>query len=116
MNFNENKEKRLFKERIKFYADTPSAPPNKLFCFEIKSILTLREALWRFIAKGWNIRSAWYEKIDLTTGKVDNQRINIQQELMDYTYYKVNDIQMKKQGISFEKRNEYLKAALNNFH
>ena len=104
-------------ERIKFYADTPSGQVNKFFCFKLKSILTLREALWRFIAKGWNIRSAWYDKIDIETGeKLVNLRIDMFKEVNDFANYKMNDFELEKEGVSFEKRNEYFKAALNNFH
>ena len=79
----------LFKERIKFYADTP-IEQNKYFCFNITSILTLKEALWRFFDKGWNIRSAWYEKIDLNTGEITNTRLNVQEQLDEYIKAKFN--------------------------
>ena len=73
-----------YNERIKFYADTPQQS-NKYFCYKISSILTLKEALWRFFDKGWNIRSAWYEKIDLNTGEiVENTKMNIQEHLDEY--------------------------------
>jgi len=116
-NTNTNQEqKSLFKERIKFYADTPSGDVNKLFCFKIKSILSVREAIWRFMAKNWNIRSAWYEKINLTTGEVENTRINIPVEINNYAYCKINIEQMRKQGISLEKQKTYYEAALHDFN
>jgi len=62
-------------ERIKFYADTPSGDRNKLFCFNLTSILTLKNCIFRFFAKGYNFRSVYYEKIDYETGKCENQRI-----------------------------------------
>lgn len=73
----------MFTERLKFYADTPMEK-NKYFCWKLDSILTLKEALWRFFDKGWNIRSAWYEKINLGTGEVENLKINLQTELDEY--------------------------------
>ena len=79
----------LFKERIKFYADTPKEQ-NKYFCFKITSILALKEALWRFFDKGWNIRSAWYEKIDLNTGEIENTRLNVQEQLDEYMKVKLS--------------------------
>ncbi len=63
-------------ERIKFYADTPRGEKNKLFCFNC-DILNLKDCLLRFILKGFNVRSAWYEKIDQDTGEIiENSRIN----------------------------------------
>jgi len=63
-------EPKRYRERIKFYADT-SRDKNKLFTWELpKGILSIRETIYRFFGKGWRIRAAWYEKIDLTTGEV----------------------------------------------
>jgi hypothetical protein len=74
----------MFTERLKFYADTPMAK-NKYFCWKLDSILTLKDALWRFFDKGWNIRKAWYEKINLTTGVIEeNTAINLQNEMEEY--------------------------------
>ncbi len=79
----------VYKERLKFYADTPKEK-NKYFCWDI-NILTLKEALWRFFDKGWNIRSAWYEKIDLSTGEiVENSKLNIQSLLEEYLQEKLH--------------------------
>lgn len=90
MNTNENtnaKENSLtenvFLERLKFYADTPGAK-NKYFCWKITSILALQDALRRFFDKGWNIRSAWYEKINQTSGETENHRIDVAAELEQY--------------------------------
>jgi len=84
INTNINTNSLSYNERIKFYADTPQQS-NKYFCYKISSILTLKEALWRFFDKGWNIRSAWYEKIDLNTGEiVENTKMNIQEHLDEY--------------------------------
>ncbi len=72
-------ETKVYKERLKFYADTPSER-NKYFCWSLTSILNLKDALWRFFDKGWNIRSAWYEKIEQGTGKItENSRLNIRE-------------------------------------
>lgn len=69
---------KIFRERIKFYADTPRGEKNKLFCFDT-SVLTLKETVWRFFNQGWSIRSAWYENINLTTGEViENTKLNVQ--------------------------------------
>jgi hypothetical protein len=73
----------MIKERLKFYADTEK-DRNKYFCFTITSILEVRSALWRFFDKGWNIRSAWYEKIDTDTGETINQKIVLRTELDEY--------------------------------
>lgn len=69
----------MIRERLKFYADTPQAK-NQFFCWNLSSILTLQDALWRFFDKGWAIRSAWYEKVDTDTGEVENTRLNIQEQ------------------------------------
>lgn len=74
----------MYKERLKFYADTPKEK-NKYFCFEIVSILELKAALWRFFDKGWNIRAAWYEKINLENGNVvENLKLNVSEQLNSY--------------------------------
>jgi hypothetical protein len=73
-----------FKERLKFYADT-YREKNKLYCLTISSILDLKAALWRFFDKGWNIRAAWYEKIDTETGLVqENQKLQLTKLLEEY--------------------------------
>ena len=76
-------EKPVYKERLKFYADTPQER-NKYFCWEIVSIIALKERLWSFFDKGWNIKAAWYEKINQDTGEIENTRINLQKELDEY--------------------------------
>ena len=85
-------EKPDFRDRLKFYADTPKKK-NEYFCFELSSILTLKEALWRFFDKGWNIRSAWYEKVeigvDLETGEIiktvlENTRLDLNAQMEEY--------------------------------
>lgn len=78
----------VFRERLKFYADTPRKK-NAYFCWELTSILALKEVLWRFFEKGWKIKAAWYEKINKETGEiVDNSRINLQQELDEFFDHK----------------------------
>ena len=89
-NANTNANIEIFSERIKFYADTP-IEKNKYFCFKITSILALKEALWRFFDKGWNIRSAYYERIDLSTGEImENAKINVQKEMEEYVEAKLS--------------------------
>ena len=73
----------MVKERLKFYADTDQAK-NQSFCWELTSILSLKDALWRFFSKGWNIRSAWYEKIDTETGEVENTKLNVSDLFLEY--------------------------------
>ena len=58
-----------YRERIKFYADTPRQEKNKFFCYEC-SILQCKEFLYKFIFLGYNIRAAYYEKTEIDTGKV----------------------------------------------
>ena len=73
-----------YTERLKFYADTPMGK-NKYFCFKIESIMTLKDALWRFFDKGWNIRAAFYEKKNTETGEViENSKLNIPEQLEKY--------------------------------
>jgi hypothetical protein len=82
MNINTNSDKIV--ERVKFYADTPMGK-NKYFCFKLTSILALKEAIWRFFSKGWNIRAAWYEKINLNTGEViENLKLKIRELEEEY--------------------------------
>jgi hypothetical protein len=73
----------MVRERLKFYADTDQAK-NQYFCWELTSILSLKDALWRFFSKGWNIRSAWYEKIDTETGEVENTKLNVSDLFLEY--------------------------------
>ena len=71
-------------ERLKFYADTPRGEKNKFFCWQIASIFNLEEKLIEFIQKGFEIRSAWYEKINDETGEIlENSRINDLQSIFD---------------------------------
>jgi len=77
-------------ERLKFYADTPQER-NKYFCWKLSSLLTLKQALYRFFDKGWNIRAAWYEKIDTETGEiVENLKLNLQELLDEYMDQKLH--------------------------
>lgn len=71
-------------ERLKFYADTPTGEKNKYCCWDISSIMDLEDRLIYFMQKGWNIRAAWYEKIDTDTGEVkENSKIDCLQEIFD---------------------------------
>jgi hypothetical protein len=70
-------------ERLKFYADTDQGK-NQYFCWNLSSVLSLKDALWRFFDKGWSIRSAWYEKIDTETGEAENSKLNIQALFDEY--------------------------------
>lgn len=66
-----------YRERIKFYADTPMQEKNKYFCFEC-SILKCKEFLYGFYFRGFNIRAAWYEKTEIDTGKIlENLKFNV---------------------------------------
>jgi hypothetical protein len=78
-------EPKIYKERIKFYADT-GIEQNKLFTWELpKGILSIKDTLNRFFSKGWRIRAAWYEKIDLTTGRViENTPLKVNELLDEY--------------------------------
>jgi len=71
----------MITEKLKFYADTPRGERNKLFCWKV-SILHLEDAIFRFFARGFVIRAAWYENVNQETGQVTNERINIE-ELFD---------------------------------
>lgn len=73
----------MIKERLKFYADTEQEK-NKYFCWSLTSVLSLKDALWRFFDKGWAIRSAWYEKLDTETGETENYRLNVQEQFDEY--------------------------------
>ena len=87
---NTNTNSDVFSERLKFYADTPMEK-NKYFCWELSSILSLKDALWRFFDKGWNMRAAYYEKINKTTGEViENKKLNIAPLLEAYCDEKLN--------------------------
>ena len=86
---NTNTNSDLIEERLKFYADTPMEK-NKPFCWTLSSILSLQEALWRFWDKGWNLRAAWYEKINRTTGEViENKKLNLPPLLEAYCNQKL---------------------------
>ena len=65
-------------EKLKFYADT-GLERNQFFCWNV-SILNLQDALFRFFAKGWVIRAAWYHSFNTDTDRVVNQRINVQEQ------------------------------------
>jgi hypothetical protein len=88
----------VYRERLKFYADT-GREKNKLFTWDLPNgILSLKETLHRFFSKGWSIRAGWYEKIDLRTGKaVENTRLNIAELLDEY----LDGLSAKKQGNSY---------------
>jgi len=59
--------------------------------------MSLKEALWRFFDKGWNIRSAWYEKIDQDTGEIiENTKLNVTELLGEYVDYKTSNGKVKK--------------------
>jgi hypothetical protein len=65
----------MYLERIKFYADTPHNEKNKFFCFKLTSIISLEDAIYRFIALGFLFRAVYYEKIHEDTGEIENQKI-----------------------------------------
>jgi tellurite resistance-related uncharacterized protein len=75
----------MYKERIKFYADT-EREKNKFFCFDILPLFRRDTPLHSFFEKGWNIRAAYWEKLEINeeTGeikKLDNLRIDVTAEL-----------------------------------
>ena len=73
-------------EKIKFYADTPKGEKNKLFVFSC-NILSLEDCLYRFILKGFYIRSAYYQ-LEKDDGEIINTKIK---NISDY-YSKANDL------------------------
>ena len=93
----------MITERLKFYADTPQGTKNKLFTWNV-SILRVQDALFRFFARSWTIRAAWYEVYNTETGAVNNTRINTQ-ELFD----KFCDLPTKKKQI-------YINVQLKDLH
>ena len=74
-----------YKERVKFYADT-DREKNKLFTWVLPNgILSIKKTLNRFFSKGWHIRAAWYEKINLKTGEVlENIPLKVNELLDEY--------------------------------
>ena len=93
-NFNKHKspktliQKTMINEQIKFYADT-FYEKNKYFCFKINDFLALKEVLWQYFDKGWNIRSAWHEKINTDTGEIIcNDKLNVTELLGEYLHEK----------------------------
>jgi hypothetical protein len=64
-----------WKTYLIFYADTPKDEKNKLFKWDIVSIVYWRERLKYFIKKGFFIRAAFVEEINTKTGEVTNTRI-----------------------------------------
>ena len=70
----------MYIERIKFYANTPMGEKNKYFCFKT-DLLNLENCLFRFFKKGFEIRAAWYEKINIETGEIENLKLDLQTSL-----------------------------------
>lgn len=68
----------MITERLKFYADTPRGEENKLFCWNV-SVVHLEAAIFRFFARGFEIRAAWYENTNTETGQVTNEKIPLQE-------------------------------------
>ena len=93
-----------FEDRLKFYANTPRGERNKLFCFKIVSIIHLEEALGRFFMKGFDIRAAWYERIDKNTREVrENTKIDVHKTIEMYL-----DNQEKRLKRYYAQRKKYL--------
>lgn len=67
----------MFTERLKFYADTPRGEKNKLHCFYV-SAFKLKDALFRFWARDYHIRSAYYDKTNTETGENENIQIPLE--------------------------------------
>lgn len=78
-------EPKRYRERVKFYADT-GIEKNKLFTWVLPNgILSIRNTLNRFFSKGWRIRAAWYEKIDIATGEIlENTPLKVNELLDEY--------------------------------
>ena len=96
---NTNTNSDTFTDRLKFYADTPMER-NKYFCWEITSPLALKERLWYFFDKGWNIRSAWYEQINKDTGEImENTRLNLKELMDEYLAEKLDGIKKSDKDI-----------------
>jgi len=75
----------MIQERLKFYANLPDGTKNKFHCFNV-SLLSLEEALKRFLINGYHIKAAWHEAIDNSTGEIKhNLRIKTEdmQRLFD---------------------------------
>ena len=80
MNNNISSDGKKYLERVKLYADTPTAK-NVFFCWKLNSLLDLQACLFRHFGYGWNVRAAYYEKIDLHTGEIlENTKINLQEQ------------------------------------
>ena len=93
-NTNLNTNNSVYKERLKFYANTPKGEKNKYFCFNV-SLLQLEESIFRFIKRGYYIKSAWYECINTETGEIlENSRITLQ-DVFD-KFSKLTPSQIKK--------------------
>jgi len=73
----DNQNENIIQERLKFYADTEDAP-NQYFCYKLGSIIDLNPSIYRFLLRGWRIRAAWYEVINMETGEVlENTKLNM---------------------------------------
>lgn len=73
------KERKVYKCRLKFYANTPKNEINKYFCWEIESIFQLEDRIKHFIRKGYWIKAAYFENINIETGEIlENSKVDIQ--------------------------------------
>jgi hypothetical protein len=64
------------RNKVKFYADCPDGTINKLFVYKnIKSLRHAKDILIKYIRKGYNIRSSYYEFL-ANNGTMMNVRIN----------------------------------------
>jgi len=82
-------EKNEWKSYLIFYADTPKNEKNKLFKWDIVSIIYWRERLKYFIKKGFIMRAVYLEEINTVTGEVTNARIP-DEEILSLTDETVN--------------------------
>jgi hypothetical protein len=84
-------------EYLKFYTPNPAGGPDKLFTFKCP-ILTLEDALFRFMYAGHNIKSAYYHKLDDYEGEITNQRIP--QETLQHIF----DMVVKRKSLESQRR------------
>ncbi len=59
-------------EKLKFYADTPSGQPNKLFVFKVKSLDHAIDLAAKFVQEsGFKIRAAYYVNLKNKSIRLD---------------------------------------------
>jgi transcriptional accessory protein Tex/SPT6 len=84
------------KNKVKFYADCPDGTNNKLFVYKnIKSLKHAKDILIKYIRKGYNIRSSYYEFLT-NNGTMMNVKLNGISEIdfVEYETYTEKKINM----------------------